>query len=105
MAKIESYGPLSEYHNRVGEARHVRVGDFVVAVNAVRGDPEKMMKALGAGGDMELEIRRAHQIKLEGLQGGSLGLDLSYRASNESVMIKGVSEDGEVSRWNGQQSI
>merc|ERR1712176_550378 len=35
---------------------------------------------------------------------GSLGLDLSYRASSMSVVIKEVYEDGEVARWNRQQS-
>merc|ERR1719221_1316509 len=63
-----------------------------------------MILALGAGGNMELDIRRAYQINLEGLdkQGGSLGLDLSYRASSMSVVIKEVYPDGEVAKWNNK---
>merc|ERR1719277_2368999 len=65
-----------------------------------------MILALGAGGNMELDIRRAFEISVQvEKNGGSLGLDLSYRASSMSVVIKEVYEDGEVSRWNRQQSI
>lgn len=106
MCKIETYGPLAEYHDHNTEDKHVMVGDFVVGVNRIKGDSEKMILALGAGGNMELDVRRAFEIDVQGLdkQGGSLGLDLSYRASSMSVVIKEVYEDGEVARWNQQQT-
>lgn len=105
MCKIESYGPLADYLESADADKQVLIGDFVVGVNRIAGDSEKMILALGAGGQMELEIRRAHEIHVQGLdkQGGSLGLDLSYRASAMSVVIKEVYEDGEVARWNNQQ--
>lgn len=104
VCKIERYGPIAEYHERAPEDRHVRVGDFVTGVNNISGDSEKMILALGAGGDMELEVRRAFEISVQGLdkRGGSLGLDLSYRASSMSVVIKEVYSDGEVAKWNNR---
>merc|ERR1719210_1882357 len=100
VCKIERYGPLAEYHEKASEDKQVRVGDFVVGVNNLTGDSEKMILALGAGGNMELDIRRAFEITVQvEKNGSSLGLDLSYRASSMSVVIKEVYEDGEIKKW------
>merc|ERR1740123_1775916 len=62
FSKIENYGPVAEYNGSVTKDVQIHVGDFVMAVNAVKGDGREMMMALAGGGEVALCVRRARTI-------------------------------------------
>lgn len=102
LSKIDATGPIPTYNRDVCEGERVRVGDFIVAVNDVKGEGRNMVLAFAQGAVVKLSVRRALEFTVRDLskRNGSLGLDLSYQARSMSVMVREIYPGGVVARRN-----
>merc|ERR1712176_402296 len=70
-------GLINVYNQTAVPERQVQPGDFVMRVNSVSGDTDKMALAVGKEGRLEFTIRRAVKMTIEIERNGknsSLGL-------------------------------
>merc|ERR1712039_272381 len=95
-------GAVHRYNTTVLVEQQIQVGDFITAVNDVRGSTKSMSQRVQVGGGpLVLCIRRPPEfsVSLRLAEPGKLGLELDYLDNGSSLLVTGVT-DGAVSSWN-----
>merc|ERR1712217_195222 len=80
----------------------VKTGDFVVAVNGIKGDTSKMARQVMQDSlELDFTFSRplSYSVTLEKGTVRMLGLDIDYLATGRSLLIRDI-KDGLVQRWN-----
>lgn len=109
ISRIYAKGKIPEYNVIAPPEKQVKVGDFIVAINAPamagEGTPaEDLVQKLKQGGEMTLSVRRPMLFTITKLDRKSdekgLGLDLSFHPRGMCAKVRKVFEEGVVPRYN-----
>jgi len=103
IVRIDAQSPFAELNKHCkSQEEHVRVGDFLLAVNDVFGGGVDLCLELCSGGDMEMTLCRAVEITVRDLDktNMTIGLDLSFRSESHSVVVRQIFADGAIAKWN-----
>jgi len=98
-------GPVQEYNDGADYHHQVKVGDFIVGVNGMFGQPDKLLKEFRSD-ELELVVRHPTIVVLQlRKHKGTFGLDLTHAAGSvaKSLAVFSVIE-GPVVDWNKTQT-
>lgn len=93
--------PVQTYNSERGTLPEVKVGDFILQVNAVKGVALELGEEIRRSKALELLIRRPYQFQVTLSKGeSSLGLDLNYAMKGTSLVIDKIAGSGAAQDWN-----
>jgi len=92
--------PIASYNKLSSESERLQAGDYIVQVNAVRGNSRAMMKEVQSSSEICFTVRRPFQFNVEiDKRGGQLGLGLNHVSKATSLVVEAVLP-GPVQAWN-----
>jgi hypothetical protein len=94
-------GQVHEWNLQQPESRKVSVGDRIMSVSSIVGDPNQLLDLLNSQASPVMEIRhhREFSLPLQRADGQRLGFSLRFREDGNTLLIKSIGE-GLISQWN-----
>lgn len=102
VAKVESGGAVDAWNSAAKRELRICPGDFIVAVNGVRGSLQRALQRLPRDSNIELSLLRPFSFKvtLDKDSSDTLGVDLGFADGARCLLVKGIRSGGLISRWN-----
>lgn len=100
MQVLRASGGLVDAYNASAPApRRLLPGDFIVAVNGLAGDSQRMVEAMQ--GELTVRLVVASPVDVEvSLEEGPLGAELLHNVEGSTLVIAGLSGGGAIERHN-----
>jgi hypothetical protein len=99
VQSVDPGGPIGRWNESAPPAEVVKPGDFIIAVNGMRGSTQAMIQNLKEATSLQILVNRPLKFDVAVKKAGTLGVDLDYTLSSISLLINAV-HPGPVDDWN-----
>jgi len=101
ITAVMENGHIQAWNDKHPEHERVTVGDRVLSVNGVQGEPAQLLKLLDTYRWLKVVIRRHSEFSIALVRPGTekLGIELRFREGGHTLLVRKVGE-GMLQEWN-----